>query len=84
MYSPGTGVVELEIGRPVPQRFAPLVEQMDRTRKVDSAYRRLLELRDEDRVLKLVPVVGKYRTLLFDFPWQHEQNIAGLITPSYI
>jgi N6-adenosine-specific RNA methylase IME4 len=56
---------------------------VDRTRKVDSAYRRLLQLRDEDRVLKLVPVVGKWRTLLFNFPWQHEQNIAGRAKGGY-
>jgi ParB-like chromosome segregation protein Spo0J len=44
-----------------PQRFRPLVEQMDRTRKVDSAYRRFLQLCDEERIQKLVPVIGSFR-----------------------
>jgi N6-adenosine-specific RNA methylase IME4 len=53
-----------------PERFGKLVEEMDRTGRVESPYRQLRKARDEDRVLGLAPIAGRFRTLVFDPPWK--------------
>jgi N6-adenosine-specific RNA methylase IME4 len=66
-----------------PKRFRPLVDEMDRTGKVDGAYRKLKQALDADRVQSLSPVNGRFRTLVIDPPWHYEQNIAGRIHKRY-
>ncbi|MGH2447589.1 MAG: MT-A70 family methyltransferase [Chloroflexota bacterium] len=67
-----------------PAKFKPLVEEMDRTGKVDGAYRKLQQKQDETRRLAIKPVVGKFRTLVIDPPWDHEGlSIAGRGRPEY-
>jgi N6-adenosine-specific RNA methylase IME4 len=38
---------------------------------------------DEQRVLALAPMPGKYRTLVIDPAWEYEQSIAGRAKPVY-
>jgi N6-adenosine-specific RNA methylase IME4 len=38
---------------------------------------------DEQRVLNLVPVKGKFRTVVIDPAWEYNQSIAGRAKPSY-
>jgi N6-adenosine-specific RNA methylase IME4/ParB-like chromosome segregation protein Spo0J len=62
----------------------PLVEEMDRTRTVEGAFRKLKQKQDEQKRLSIKPVVGKYRTLVIDPPWDHEGlSIAGRGRPEY-
>jgi len=56
---------------------------MDRTRRVDTAYRKLQQALDERRVLGLRPIAGKFKTLLLDPPWEHDQDVAGRAKPGY-
>lgn len=58
-----------------PIRFGHLLEEMDRTGKVNGPYTKLLRARDEMRVLDLEPVPGRFRTLVIDPPWE-EDNIS--------
>ena len=61
-----------------------LVEEMDRTGKVDGAFRKLKQKQDEQKRLSIKPVVGKFRTLVIDPPWDHEGlSIAGRGRPEY-
>jgi N6-adenosine-specific RNA methylase IME4 len=66
-----------------PERYGHLVEELDRYRGVDRAYRALRVTRDERRVLGLKPRVGKYRTLLLDPPWQYDFDFLGRGAPQY-
>jgi N6-adenosine-specific RNA methylase IME4 len=67
-----------------PIKFAHLVEEMDRTGKVNGAYRKLKMADDEERVMSLQPTVGKYKTLIFDPPWDYESlSIADRAAPGY-
>src|SRR5262249_1005312 len=67
-----------------PGRFGPLVEEMDRTGKVDGAYRKLRQKQDEDKRLAVKPVTGKFRTIVIDPPWDHEGlSLAGRGRPEY-
>jgi N6-adenosine-specific RNA methylase IME4 len=66
-----------------PQKYGPLVAEMDRTGNVSKAFRALSIARDEQRILALAPVVGKFRTLLFDPPWQYDMDFLGRGAPSY-
>ncbi len=64
--------------------FVPLVEQMDRTGKVDPAYRKLKAKQDEAALLSVKPVVGVYRTIAIDPPWDHEGfSLGGRGAPTY-
>lgn len=58
-----------------PDRFAPLLAEMDAKGKVDGPHTKLLRMRDEIRILGLAPVEGRFRTLVLDPPWQ-EDNIS--------
>jgi N6-adenosine-specific RNA methylase IME4 len=62
-----------------PRKFGPLKEEMDRTGKVTRPYRELLRVKDEQRILKLKPTNGKFRTLIFDPPWR----VAAIDRPRY-
>jgi len=67
-----------------PEKFAPLVAEMDRTGKVDGAYRKLRQKEDEDKRLVLKPATGRFRTIVVDPPWDHEGlSIASRGRPQY-
>ena len=39
---------------------------------------------DEDRVFKLIPAVGKFKTLIIDPPWDYDElSLAGRAAPGY-
>jgi N6-adenosine-specific RNA methylase IME4 len=57
---------------------------MDRTGKVTGAFRKLLKARDEQRVLALAPITGKFRTLLVDPPWDFDWlSATGRAMPGF-
>src|SRR5262249_2149519 len=60
-----------EAAKRSPERFGPLVTEMDRTNRVDSPYRKLRQIEDEHRRLSVKPLEGKYRTLVVDVPWHY-------------
>ena len=62
-----------------PRKFGRLRDEMDRTSKVRRPYLELLRLKDEQRIRKLKPRTGKFRTLILDCPWR----IAGTERPRY-
>jgi N6-adenosine-specific RNA methylase IME4 len=67
-----------------PERFETLVEEMDRTGKVTGAYRKLLKARDEERILKLTPISGKFSTLVVDAPLDYQWlSPTGRAMPGY-
>lgn len=63
----------VEAAEAEPRRFRPLLDEMDRTGKVDGAYRKLRQMQDEQRILSVTPVRGKYRSLL-----NSAQDAAGV------
>jgi N6-adenosine-specific RNA methylase IME4 len=63
-----------------PERFGFLAEYIDK-RGVHAAFGKLRRLRDEERVAKLAPRRGRFRTLLIDAPWEEE---APALSPSAI
>ena len=65
-----------------PDRYGPLVEGMNRTGKIDGAYRKMKRWQDEARVLHLRPVTGRFRTLAFDPPW-HDESVSEAQRPPY-
>jgi N6-adenosine-specific RNA methylase IME4 len=74
----------VEAAHAEPRRFAGLVDQMDRTGKVTGAFRQLLKARDESRILALMPIIGKFPTLVIDPPWDYEWlSLAGRAAPGY-
>jgi N6-adenosine-specific RNA methylase IME4 len=66
-----------------PERYGHLVQELDRYRGVDRAYRALRRARDEARVLSLRPRGGKFRTLVVDPPWEYEIYFVGRGAPQY-
>jgi N6-adenosine-specific RNA methylase IME4 len=73
----------IEAAESEPERFGPLVVEMDRTGKVNAAHRALRRVGDEKRILGLAPVMGKHRTLVIDPPWQYDVNFLGRGKPDY-
>lgn len=65
-----------------PDRFGALLAEMDAKGKVDGPHTKLLRMRDEIRILDLVPVAGRFRTLVLDPPWQ-EDNISDAAGHDY-
>ncbi|WP_244475602.1 MT-A70 family methyltransferase [Methylobacterium sp. Leaf466] len=65
-----------------PDRFGPLLAEMDRTGKVNGPHTKLLRARDEERILGLQPVAGRFRTLVVDPPWG-EDNISDAAGHDY-
>jgi N6-adenosine-specific RNA methylase IME4/ParB-like chromosome segregation protein Spo0J len=66
-----------------PERYGHLVEEMDRYRGVDRAYRALRIAQDERRILNLMPIVGKHRSLVVDIPWKYDMDFLGRGAPQY-
>jgi hypothetical protein len=54
-----------------PRRLGQLVADMDRSGRIDAAYRKLLRMRDEEQRLSVKPLEGKFRTIVIDPPWQY-------------
>jgi N6-adenosine-specific RNA methylase IME4 len=50
---------------------------------VDRAYRALTTARDQQRVSGLVPLAGKFRTLVLDPPWAYDHDWSGRGAPLY-
>jgi N6-adenosine-specific RNA methylase IME4 len=73
----------VEAAEAEPDKFGHLVEELDRYRGVDRAYRALHCARDEQRVLSLQPHVGKFRTLVVDVPWEYDTDWLGRGQPQY-
>jgi N6-adenosine-specific RNA methylase IME4 len=74
----------VQAAREDPETFAPLVEQMNRTGKVDPAYRKVRAKQDEAEIIATPVISGKYRTIVIDPPWDHEGlSIAGRGAPEY-
>jgi N6-adenosine-specific RNA methylase IME4 len=65
-----------------PERFGPLIEEMDRVQRVTGPYRKLKRALDEERVMALEPVQGKVRTLAVDPPWPWDMGGPG--APDYV
>jgi N6-adenosine-specific RNA methylase IME4 len=69
--------------RQEPERFGPLVRQMDRSGKVSAAHRALTIARDEERILRATPVIGKFKTIVIDPPWRYDADLVGRGSPDY-
>ena len=65
-----------------PDRYGGLLEEMDRTGKVNGPHTKLLRLQDAERVRNLAPVTGRFRTLVMDVPW-NEDNISDSAGHAY-
>jgi len=66
-----------------PRKFGTLIEEMDRTGRVDGVYRKLRQAQDESRQLAIKPVEGKFRTIVLDPPYSYRQSLAGRARPDY-
>jgi ParB-like chromosome segregation protein Spo0J len=73
----------MEAAEREPEKFAPLVAEMDRTGKVNGAYRKLRQAEDEERVGNIVRIEGKFMTLVVDPPWAYELSLVGRAAPEY-
>ncbi len=74
----------VEAAETKPEQFGHLVAEMDRTGKVNGAFRKLRMANDETRVRSLAPRPGRYRTLVIDPPWDYEWlSLAGRAAPGY-
>jgi N6-adenosine-specific RNA methylase IME4 len=80
-YEKARAVVEAAENEP--RKYGHLVEELDRYRGVDRAYRALRVARDQARVLGLQPREGKFRTLVVDIPWEYEMDFLGRGAPQY-
>jgi N6-adenosine-specific RNA methylase IME4 len=66
------------------EKFGHLVEEMQKSGKVNSAYRKLKQEKDQQEVLSIKPVEGKYKTIVIDPPWDYEWlSLAGRAAPGY-
>ncbi|MCP5018387.1 MAG: ParB N-terminal domain-containing protein [Ketobacter sp.] len=67
-----------------PEKYGHLVEEMQRTNKVNSAFNKLKKSHDEEEVLKLEPVEGLFHTLIIDPPWKFDWlSETGQAAPGY-
>jgi N6-adenosine-specific RNA methylase IME4 len=73
----------VEAAEAEPERFGHLIEELDRHRGVDRAYRALSRARDEQRVTNLQPQEGKFRTLVIDPQWAYDNDFLGRGAPKY-
>jgi ParB/RepB/Spo0J family partition protein len=64
-----------------PRKYGRLLEDMDRSGKAAAPYRELLRMRDHQRVSRLKPVSGRFRTLIFDCPWEYPEGLRGRKPP---
>jgi N6-adenosine-specific RNA methylase IME4 len=73
----------VEAAEQKPRKFGPLVTEMDRTRRIDSVYRKLRQMQDEEKRLAVKPLTGKFRTLCVDPPWTNVSRSQERSRPSY-
>ncbi len=74
----------VEAAETEPKKFQDVLDQMNRTGNVGGAHRRLRMAQDEERVMSVVPVKGKHKTLVIDPPWDYEWlSLAGRAAPGY-
>jgi len=66
-----------------PSKFGHLKEMIDRPHGVTKAHFALLRKRDQERVLNLAPVTGKFKTLVVDPPWPADIDFLGRAMPQY-
>jgi hypothetical protein len=67
-----------------PEKFRKIIDEMDRTGKVNGAYRKLRQAEDEERVGNIVRIEGKFMSLVVDPPWDYEWlSLAGRAAPGY-
>jgi ParB/RepB/Spo0J family partition protein len=66
-----------------PTKYGHLLEELDRYRGVDRAYRALHVARDIERVNTIIPAAGKHKALVIDPPWQYEMDFLGRGAPKY-
>jgi N6-adenosine-specific RNA methylase IME4 len=64
----------METAKRRPRKFGPLIDEMDRTRRVDGVYRKLRRFLDEENTLSVAPVKGRYRTIVIDPPWKYDSD----------
>src|SRR6516164_9019838 len=60
-----------------PEKFGPLLEQMDRTGRVNGVYRRLKIARQAEAIRAEPPPLpgnGPYRVIVADVPWPYEKR----------
>lgn len=71
----------VEAAEEEPERFGHLLEVIDRPHGVSKAYYALRRARDQQRVLSLAPVAGKFKTLVVDPPWEfgEDETRAGAV-----
>jgi ParB/RepB/Spo0J family partition protein len=67
----------VEAAEAEPERFGHLMETLDRPHGVSKAYHGLRRARDQQRVLNLAPMAGKFRTLVIDPPWAYDADLLG-------
>jgi N6-adenosine-specific RNA methylase IME4 len=61
----------VEAAEQEPRRFGQLVADMDRSGRIDAAYRKLRRTIDEEQRLAVKPLKGKFKTIVIDPPWQY-------------
>jgi N6-adenosine-specific RNA methylase IME4 len=66
-----------------PERFGPLLDEMNRRGTAHNAYRTLQIVRDQERVAQLRPIAGRFRTVLLDPPLKYDDDVAGQTRPNY-
>ena len=59
-----------------PDKYQPLVEEMDRTRRVNGVHRKLKVAKQVERIQAepLKPPDGKYRVIVIDPPWNYGRS----------
>jgi N6-adenosine-specific RNA methylase IME4 len=73
----------VEAAEQKPRRFGPLLTEMDRTRRIDSVYRKLRQMQDEQQRLAVKPPRGKWKTLVVDPPWPYISGSHERSRPTY-
>lgn len=57
-----------------PEKYGKLAEQMDRTGKVDGAYRRMKNMQEAEKIVSEPPPIpqGPFRVIVVDPPWMYD------------
>jgi N6-adenosine-specific RNA methylase IME4 len=72
----------IEAAERKPRKYGPLVAEMDRNGRIDSVFRKLRRMQDEEKRLAVKPLSGKFRTLCIDPPWSYS-SVPERARPSY-
>ncbi len=72
----------VEAAEQKPRRYGPLVAELDRSGRIDSVYRKLRRMQDEEQRLAVKLPRGKYRTLCIDPPWSYS-GVPERARPTY-